>query len=674
MMKISRRKFLTYTAYAISIPILNMIKISSQLSSKGSRGLLFDKDEIERLRETVKHPRFSAYWDSLLNADLRSDRRFLLRELNLKNHVRHLLKARRILERTSFVYILTEDKKYLDIARLAIDRILEYRRWDYFLEGGEHTIGLQRAPETTIAMSFVREWLEDTLDRETMREIEKQIAEKGAMACYRTLYGMKYPDRVTGWGFDPETEFKYKSLFDLRRWPIILNSTNLKALPIAGLGVAGCLLHGKHPQAKQWIDMALQSAREFATVYGSDGSYDEGITYWGYTTTHICLFIEVIHRKLNIDESRLINFPGTARFALQMFMPTRDEPNDVVNFGDASRYIDISSAAWIARTYRDPIAQYLTMHFGSLRTYYAIIWYDPTVPEREPGIGLYNVRFANDWIISRTGWDEGSSLLAFRSGPPANHEHADRNSIIFKAYGERLLNDPFGAAYAYIEPHWLLRKTEAHTTILINGEGHQYHDGKEGTNASMSRAYVVNYRSTDKYLIVTSDATQAYKLGGHNVELVSRTVIFIKPDIILLLDRVRFKLGQGDVQLRFQVYNKDKKGQVEIIDDGFIIKRPGASLKCSAISKNMLTFKTGFLEIPEDIGIFPYAEISSRNSSEHIILTACTAQKRGKRHGDFKFEIDGNAWRIKGVHNDLSFSILIDTITDIPTIKIPWIR
>ena len=70
-----------------------------------------------------------------------------------------MLRARQILERTSFVFALTNDPRQLEIAKLAIDRLLAYKRWDYFLEGGEETIGLQRAPEATLAVSFARKRL-----------------------------------------------------------------------------------------------------------------------------------------------------------------------------------------------------------------------------------------------------------------------------------------------------------------------------------------------------------------------------------------------------------------------------------------------------------------------------------------------------------------------------------
>ena len=234
------------------------------------------------MRKTVQLPRFAPYWKSLRDTDPAPDLAFLRDELKLNNHSAHMLRARLILDRTSFVYALTGDQKQLDLALHAIEKLLAYRRWDYFLEAGEHTIGLQRAPEATIALISAIEYLGEGMPPDVRAEIERQVAEKGAPACFRTLYGMKYPERVHGWGFDPEDSYTYR--FDLRRWPLILNSTNLKIIPVAGLMMAGCLLHGRHPQAESWISLALQSAEAFATMYGPDGSYDEGAGYWGYTS------------------------------------------------------------------------------------------------------------------------------------------------------------------------------------------------------------------------------------------------------------------------------------------------------------------------------------------------------------------------------------------------------
>jgi hypothetical protein len=242
-------------------------------ASPTARNLIFDPEDLPRLHMTVRHPHFAPFWEDMKKADLNADRAFLRSELKLNNHVRHMLRARQMLERSAFVYALTHDEEHCGVAREAIEKILLFKRWDYFLEGGEETIGLQRAPEATIAMVCALEWMADALPSDLQKEMVRQIAEKGAPACYRTLYGMKYPDRVKGWGFDPESDYAYR--FDLRRWPFILNATNLKVIPIAGLALAGCKLYETHPAAPRWVNMALQSARAFSTMFGADGSYDE---------------------------------------------------------------------------------------------------------------------------------------------------------------------------------------------------------------------------------------------------------------------------------------------------------------------------------------------------------------------------------------------------------------
>jgi hypothetical protein len=387
-MKSSRRKFLNTAALTMAGVALAPRKtlagyLPQEPIQRISRGLLFDKADIARIRATQTLPRFATYWKTMTEADLASDTKFLRTELRLNNHVADLLRARQILERSSFVYAINGDKKHLDVSRLAVDRILEYKKWDYFLEGKEFTFGLQRAPETTIAMCFALEWLGDTLSESARKEIEKQIGEKGAPACYRSLYGMKYPDRVRGWGFDPESDYPFK--VDMSRWPLILNSTNLKVIPIAGLGIAACQLYNKHPQAESWLNLARQSARAFAPMFGSDGCYDEGVSYWGYTALYYTLFLEIMYRTLGIDERNLINYPGTVRYGLQMSMPSEGKPDDCVNFGDASTVGDVSVAAWVARKHRDSIAQYVTTSISEVKTHYGMVWYDPTVEAKKPG-------------------------------------------------------------------------------------------------------------------------------------------------------------------------------------------------------------------------------------------------------------------------------------------------
>jgi hypothetical protein len=627
-------------------------------------GLLFDEADIPRMRLALAHPHVVPYWESIKGADLAADRNFIRNEAKLTNHSKDMLQVRQILERTSFVYALTGDGAQCDVARRAVDKILEYPKWDYFLEGGEDVIGLQRAPEATIAMSCARQWLDRAITKETAAEIERQIGEKGAPACFRTLYGMKYPDRVRGWGFDPEDDYPFH--VDLRRWPLILNSTNLKAIPIAGLGIAGCLLRGKHSQADRWIDMAEQSARAFALMYGPDGAYDEGVGYWGYTSTHLALLVEVIRRTLGRDISGIINYPGTVRYGLRMSMAVAGRPNDCVNFSDAWAMGDLSVAAWTAGRFKDPVAQHVATHVGELKSPWSVIWLDPALPGEKPGPDLHDIRFSNDWVVSRSGWGEADGVVALRSGGPANHEHADRNSVIFKACGERIYHDPYHAAYPNTDPLWVLRLTKSHTAVLIGGKGHQYHDGHEGTNASFAEAHVLEFRADARSMVVTSDATAAYHLVNNDVALVQRTLVFRKPDILVVIDRVRLAKNPLPVQVRFQIDNSDGKGAVTADTDSFTVRRPLVSARTLVRAHAGVAVRTGTLDIPPDKGLFPYAEAESAAALDHVILTVCEAHPVPGTTSALQALREGNVWAITGERGGAHVAIAVDMTTDIP--------
>lgn len=655
----SRREFLARTGLAVAGLSLGAFRGVAAPPWSEAGGLLFDEGDKERLRETIRHPRFAAFWKSVMEADLKADARFLRSELKTTSHVYDMARARKILERTSFGYALSGDRDQYAVALLALEKILEFPKWDYFFEGGELTIGLQRAPEATIAVATALDWMADMLTPALRREAEKQIAEKGAPPCYRTLYGMLHPDRVRGWTIDPNSDYKFRNTIDLSRWPIILNSTNLKVIPIAGLGIAGSVLAGKHPDAQKWTDLAIRSARAFAPMFGADGSYEEGVSYWGYTVLHLALLVEVLRRKQGIDLGSLINFTGTVRYGLNMSMPTNGKPGDCVNFGDASVVGDTSVACWVARNYQDPIAQFVAMEIGEISSHYAVIWYDPTLKARQPGEDLQDVRMSNDLVVSRTGYDTASTVVAMRSGPPGNHEHADRNSVILKYRGERLLHDPFKASYSYTEPHWLLRKTEAHTAVLINGTGHQYHDGKEGTNSSWAEARVTEYKAAGTHTVVTSDATEAYRLVHPTARRVLRTVIFIKPDILILRDRVDLETP-GSVQARFQIYNDDKKGSGKARTAGFTITRPAAFLTAAVDGNGSPTVTAANLPLPEEIGVFPYVEVEQSPRSDHDIVTACRAQGTGDRPSVPVVRQKDGGWSVSGDHEGGKFLVVMD--------------
>ena len=122
-------------------------------------GLFFDHADIPRIRANLELPRFATLRAKLFGRDLAAEELFLRDEIKLTDHIMDQAKARGILEHAALVYALTGEKRELALARLAIQRLGAYAAWDYFLEGGTQVIGLQRAPETTIAFCLALDWL-----------------------------------------------------------------------------------------------------------------------------------------------------------------------------------------------------------------------------------------------------------------------------------------------------------------------------------------------------------------------------------------------------------------------------------------------------------------------------------------------------------------------------------
>lgn len=621
--------------------------------SSPASSLLFDASDLPRIRANLDSPRFAELRATLFPVDLPAREKFLREEVRLENLMYDMAKVRMHLEQAAFAYAITGDAAQLALAKLALQKLCAYQRWDYFLEAGSKTIGLQRAPEATIACVLALDWLGDHVTPAERALVEDSIIRKGAPACFTTLYGMKHPDRVRGWTQDPKENMPFK--INMARWPLILNSTNLKVIPICGLGYAAIHFHGRHPDAGKWLELARQSARAFAQMYGTDGSYDEGVGYWGYTTMHLILFAEALYRRLGIDDRDLINYPGTVRYALSMTMPTQQNPKEAVNFGDAGA-VDTTVAAWVGRVHQDPVSDYVVRHIGGVGHWPAAIWCRPEAAGTPPGPELNDVRLSNDLVISRSGWTAADGVVALRSGGPANHEHADRNSVLFKVHGERFFHDPYGGGYTTTVPKWRLRFTEAHSAVLIGGQGHQYHDGSEGTNSSWAEARVTAFRHGPGWMTVTSDATEAYALVNPAVRLVERTLVYLKPDVLLVLDRVQLDTA-APVQVRYQLFNDDGKGAVTAAGAGFTITRPLAALTATAHGAGSLVVRTGRMEFPANSGPYQtsaasvqeFAEVESAAAKTHAVLTVAAAAPGGAP-AKLTVTAEPGGWSVAGTH------------------------
>ena len=338
---------------------------------------------------------------------------------------------------------------------------------------------------------------------------------------------------------------------------------------------------------------------------------------------------------------------------LGLQMPHHENPAFCVNFGDSGGSFDSGNGFWVASHARDGLAQYTALNHSRGHNIFSLAWYDATVKPQKPTSANHFKHFDLDWMVARTGYTEDDIVLAMRSGKPSNHEHADRNSVILKAYGEILLADPKRHPYDNRKPSWLLRCSPAHNTVLIDGKGHPYIDGNEGVCSSQASAKIIRSGERDGYVFWASDATQAYQLVDEDVASVTRTIVAsLQMPCILILDKLIKKTAPSLFSARYQIENEDGNGSGKVKDDQFEILRPGAKFFARCSGSQGLVLQLDKHPIPSDKGVYPFIEAATSSASkEPFLVTVGLPLKEGEPKPDISITNKGSKWFVKVSHN-----------------------
>lgn len=583
-----------------------------------------------------------------------------MQEVDLKNRVRDLAQVANIAFRSAFVHVIEPTEAHRVMAELAIATALKFNRWDWILEDGVHTVGVMRGPIVGVLLSCALDWLGADLDPALHQGVIQRLGDEIGPASYRAVHGEMGADPMPRWSMDLDSTGL--TVVDVSQWPKVLADTNLQIIATSGLMIASSMLPD-HPDATKWRDLGIRSLRAFIAKQPADGSFDEGSAYWGFTYNYFCVCLELLRRFHGIDERGIADFPAMARYFLRSTMPTHDMPRDTLSIGDCSRSGSVIALTWIGREFRDSTAQHLVTRPDMARIEpilcWGAIWFDPTVPTAFAADMAQDYRLAPGLVVSRTGWFDADTVLCLRSGEPCNHEHADRNSLLWAAYGERLFNDPVKASYDPKHPRWLLRRTEAHSSVLIGGQGHIYHHGEEGTNESLAHAKLLTHQVGLDWMTTTSDATDAYRLAKLPVTRVARTVVLLKPDLLVVFDAIDLTEALP-VEVRYQVHNDDGAGEVTVAGAGFRIDRPQAGLLAKVGSSQPASVEAGKLDLPTEMGVYPFAAVISESGLRHRILTVCSAHPKATEPANLSWREDDDIWIIEGERKGREVRIRIE--------------
>jgi len=351
-------------------------------------------------------------------------------------------------------------------------------------------------------------------------------------------------------------------------------------IPVAFMGVAAVCLKGEYAGADSTAQFAADELSKAMALLGDQGYWPEGVADWVYGMAPSLMFFDALKRTGGPDFYENAWMRNTARARLTHWLPD----GRFMYLGDSfpsGRYGVLGSVSAhllmrLAARYRDGYAQWLALReaeidstapaINSLENPYSygtavavtdrerhglawqFLWYDPSVKPIEP-VELPADVFYPNWetVLFRAGWGDDDPVLAFSGGHllgraatkawkegcpelPGGlaHTHQNAGAIYLWADGRFPIMPPaFGG-----------RDGRFHSTVMVNGHGQMFDADFTGR--------VTAFESGDTWAMAAMDLARAYPkdvtLAGF-----TRTVVFLKPRTILLLDRLH---GGGDNYLR----------------------------------------------------------------------------------------------------------------------------
>ncbi|GGD49531.1 heparinase II/III domain-containing protein [Paenibacillus nasutitermitis] len=482
---------------------------------------------------------------------------------------------------SAFAYAIEGDLRFGLAARRALLTVARIKHWAAGFVA-RYPAGLRgyRAPfiesHTSQAVALCYDLICPLLTPEERREVEDALYTKGMIWLDAFL-------RQNGEGY--------------------LLGSNQGAVYTLGLLYAAHAAARSHPDAaavaqrwSSWLERML------AGYYHADGSTNEGMMYWEYTTHYAIESLLIISGQSGRPVSGLIP-PSMAQtmdylshlqslaYPSLRFLALGDCRNeDFNNLGPSllffSRYLGDtrSLAMWqqhyaIAHPPGNPFfglpigtGQYTTNGLLTL-----LLLQDEKPVKQE--LPKHRIFAETERILWRTGSNFGDKLFFFEGGPQSfEHTHYDKGQFLLEAFGETLVVDP--GTITYNRPFsTLLKASKFHNVVTVNGKDQSYKDPSQAVG-------IKALREEQDYDYLHADLTHSYQ----ELSVYNRRILFVRPDYWLLYDEV-------DAIEPGLEWNLHSKGMFFALEpDGrslhFIAQAPQAGLRVAVAADQSLTAKT----------------------------------------------------------------------------------
>ena len=404
-----------------------------------------------------------------------------------------------------FAYLLTEDK---EIGDFAVRCLIALTEWD--INGAtsyENQDQVHRSIMYKGAIGY--DWLYDLLTEEQKQQVLTMVRDRAKVMEYLLDSIEESPYDSHGWN------------------------------AYAFIGIASLATYGELQEAEGWLRKAIPGYTCIMPPWsGQDGGWSQGTDYWQYSTGNTKEFMTIfaLAGVINLFDKA---FAHNEHLWTMYVYPAGSYGSfgDQANMTRSNDYnytaISLTKQAYFTH---NPVALWLYEQQNQVDTTDYHSYYARTVEDTMEPEAPYSYPLAHEF--SDIGWvamtddliNPERIQLTFKSSPYGsfNHSHADQNSFIIQAFGEKLaVKSGYYDAYHSNHDSNFTRTTPAHNSVTVATSKGQMDDSMD------AKGELTAFLTQQDFDLTSGDATQAYngRLGKFE-----RSIIYIRPDMFVVID------------------------------------------------------------------------------------------------------------------------------------------
>ena len=413
-------------------------------------------------------------------------------------------------------YYLTLDEHYAIEAIKIIEQLCNINTWIAPVHA-EGTVYLDHVAANVGALfGIALDYLGDAVTPGTMKKISQAMLEKCIEPFRRSM--------------------KERADFWTKRACV----SNWRIMTCGEAGLATLAIAEFVPDVNEVLQYALEGVVDMFDRLPDDGGFVEGPNYFIGTYGFGMRFGEALSRMTN-GEVNILKHPALTRIPNYILHVTRPDGTPW-NYGDNKDDWSAARSYFLLLagvTEREDLAQ--LGRAATVKTLEQIIW-DPNDLAESPPMLPTATRFYPAGIITmRSDWSDEATFVGIRCGPndQGHHTHLDAGSFVLQRGSIVFVPDP--GVWPYDHPHGFFDRsgprwdydanaTISHSTLLIDGKGQLFLEGQQFDP-------VLAFTRNERLDCALIDLTKFY--GDRALEC-KRWFAFVKPDILVVYDRIRF--------------------------------------------------------------------------------------------------------------------------------------